>query len=226
MKCKLKYKKLDKHGFPVNSKANPREAHLMGQDVFIYENFFPNKRDGVFIDIGAAEGVSRSNSYFFEKELGWSGICIEAQKHSYDKLIKNRNSICVNACLSDKEEEVEFMTFKNGGEAIGGIIKYYSPLHVEKQVKKWQKNSGKVVMRSRLITDVLSENNITKADYLSIDTEGSDLIILKTVPLDDLQVSCISIENNYANDEIKKYMNSAGFKFQQRFRNDDVYVRI
>ena len=81
-------------------------------------------------------------------------------------------------------------------------------------------------MRSRLITDVLSENNITKADYLSIDTEGSDLIILKTVPLDDLQVSCISIENNYANDEIKKYMNSAGFKFQQRFRNDDVYVRI
>ena len=132
----------------------------------------------------------------------------------------------MNACLSDKEEEVEFMTFKNGGEAIGGIIKYYSPLHVEKQVKKWQKNSGKVVMRSRLITDVLSENNITKADYLSIDTEGSDLIILKTVPLDDLQVSCISIENNYANDEIKKYMNSAGFKFQQRFRNDDVYVRI
>ena len=113
MKCKLKYKKLDKHGFPVNSKANPREAHLMGQDVFIYENFFPNKRDGVFIDIGAAEGVSRSNSYFFEKELGWSGICIEAQKHSYGKLIKNRNSICVNACLSDKEEEVEF-SFSTG----------------------------------------------------------------------------------------------------------------
>ena len=70
MKCTLQYSKVDSHGFPVNSKANPREAHLMGQDVFIYENFFPNKRDGIFIDIGAAEGVSRSNSYFLKKSWG------------------------------------------------------------------------------------------------------------------------------------------------------------
>ena len=226
MKCKLEYSKMDSYGFPINSKANPREKNLMGQDVFIYENFFSNKRGGIFIDIGASDGVSRSNSYFFEKELNWSGICIEAQRHSYDLLVKNRSCICVNECLSDVEEKVEFMTFKNGGDAVGGIIKHYAPEHIEKQVNKWRRNSLKIITKTRKPMSVFDEYSIKKADYLSIDTEGSDFLILKSIDLKALEVKCISIENNYDNIEIKKHLNNQGYKFVQRFRNDDVYVEV
>ena len=46
------------------------------QDKFVYENFFINKNKGYFVDIGAHDGVTFSNSKFFE-ELEWDGVCIE-----------------------------------------------------------------------------------------------------------------------------------------------------
>ena len=47
------------------------------EDKYLNETFFKNKSDGVFIEIGAHNGIDGSNSYFFEKELGWKGICVE-----------------------------------------------------------------------------------------------------------------------------------------------------
>ena len=45
------------------------------QDKFVYENFFQGKTDGYFVDIGAHDGTTFSNSRFFE-ELGWTGVCV------------------------------------------------------------------------------------------------------------------------------------------------------
>lgn len=47
------------------------------QDKFLNENFFKNKKNGVFIDIGAHDGITMSNSFFYEKQLGWDGLCVE-----------------------------------------------------------------------------------------------------------------------------------------------------
>jgi hypothetical protein len=50
-----------------------------GQDAFVYETFFKNDGgQGFFVDVGAYDGVTFSNSLFFERHLGWSGICIAA----------------------------------------------------------------------------------------------------------------------------------------------------
>ena len=37
-----------------------------GQDKYIYNNFFKNKKDGFFLEIGADDGVRFSNCKFFE----------------------------------------------------------------------------------------------------------------------------------------------------------------
>ena len=50
------------------------------------KKIFKNKRDGFFLDIGANDGITLSNSYFFEKELGWKGICFEPLKNAFQKL--------------------------------------------------------------------------------------------------------------------------------------------
>lgn len=52
------------------------------------ERFFKNLKNGVFFDIGAHDGVSLSNTYFFEKELGWSGICLEPIPEVFERLKK------------------------------------------------------------------------------------------------------------------------------------------
>jgi len=67
----------------IMEKAFVAEKHNFysqyNQDKFIYENFFHNKKEGVFIDIGAYDGLMLSNSKFFEDTMNWTGICIEPE---------------------------------------------------------------------------------------------------------------------------------------------------
>ena len=49
----------------------------VGQDRFLLENFFRGRRGGVFLDIGAYDGETLSNTLFFEKTMGWTGLCVE-----------------------------------------------------------------------------------------------------------------------------------------------------
>lgn len=50
------------------------------QDEFC-ANILNFKRNGFFIDIGSTDGKSQSNSYFFESELDWKGICVRTLRH-------------------------------------------------------------------------------------------------------------------------------------------------
>jgi hypothetical protein len=49
-----------------------------GQDRWLNENIFKGRRNGVFVEFGALDGIYTSNSLFFERELGWTGVLIEA----------------------------------------------------------------------------------------------------------------------------------------------------
>lgn len=64
------------------------------QDEYLYKKFFKKKRNGVFFDIGAHNGIKISNTYFFEKNLGWTGVCVEPRDSAFEELEKNRECIC------------------------------------------------------------------------------------------------------------------------------------
>ena len=55
------------------------------QDVFVQFVFFNNKKDGYFIDIGAYDGIRLSNTYLFEKNKNWKGICVEPNNKVFNK---------------------------------------------------------------------------------------------------------------------------------------------
>src|SRR5262249_56743026 len=58
--------------------ASMQSFSQLGQDIFVYNTFFRERRTkGYFVDIGAYDGVTFSNSLFFERHLGWQGVCIE-----------------------------------------------------------------------------------------------------------------------------------------------------
>jgi len=65
-----------------------------GQDQFLFENFFRGKRDGVFVDAGARDGEKFSNSLFFERTLGWRGLCIEPLPEAFARLAAHRKCAC------------------------------------------------------------------------------------------------------------------------------------
>ena len=78
-----------------------------GQDELVSKLFFRNKNDGFYLDIGAHDGESFSNTYYFDR-LGWRGIAIEPLPHLFAKLQACRTCICVNACISAEEGMVPF----------------------------------------------------------------------------------------------------------------------
>ena len=93
-----------------------------GQDKFCYENFFINKEDGFFLEIGALDGIKFSNTYFFEKR-GWKGICVEPSPKKFSLLEKNRNCICEQLAVSDVSgEKFSFMDIHGYGEGLSGIV--------------------------------------------------------------------------------------------------------
>jgi len=69
-----------------------RSFSAMGQDTFIIENVFKNKSKGLFIDIGASDGISNNNTYIFEKYYNWRGFSIEPNPKLFKNLCKYRKS--------------------------------------------------------------------------------------------------------------------------------------
>ena len=56
------------------------ERYSRGPEEWLIRDFFDDRRNGIFVDVGASRPVTFSNSYRLERDLGWSGIAIDALK--------------------------------------------------------------------------------------------------------------------------------------------------
>jgi len=55
---------------------NQKYYSQLGQDKWVLEKL-DYKENGFFIEIGAYDGITLSNTYSLEKDFGWDGICVE-----------------------------------------------------------------------------------------------------------------------------------------------------
>ena len=86
-----------------------------GQDKFLLNTLFKNKKNGFFVEVGADDGIDKSNTFMFEK-IGWQGICIEPSPERFLKLAENRNCILVNKPISNVIKTVDFMDISGYGK--------------------------------------------------------------------------------------------------------------
>src|SRR6266849_2588341 len=91
---------------------------------FIADFLLHGKRDGVFVDVGAYDGIALSNTYYFEKELGWSGICIEPNPLAFESLSQNRKCVSLNCGVGGQEELLEFLKLPGDLDLGSGFIRY------------------------------------------------------------------------------------------------------
>jgi FkbM family methyltransferase len=198
------------------------------QDRFLNEHFFKNKKNGVFIDIGAHDGKTHSNSYFFETVLNWSGICIEPMPHIFAQLKQNRKAICLNCCVSSVEGTVQFLQVEGAPSMLSGIMQTYDPRHLARIKLEIERDGGsckEVTLPSRNFNNIVAEHNIKYIDYLSIDTEGSEFDILKSIDFEKVYIFAISIENNYQDSRFRPFLESKGFRFVSLLGGqDEIYV--
>lgn len=91
-----------------------------GEDAFLW-SYFGDICGGSYIELGALDGITYSNSHAFSKALDWSGVLIEASPNNAAKLTQNRpNDICVNAAVCQRSGIVHYVE----GGAVGGIWEF------------------------------------------------------------------------------------------------------
>lgn len=198
------------------------------QDKFINEHFVKNKRRGFFVDIGAHDGKTYSNTYFFEKELGWKGICFEPLSKPFEKLVALRTaSICLNVCVSPISGTLEFIEAEGYSEMLSGIVSSYHPLHLERLKREVIQYGGDyriIEVPSVRFNDVMSKFDVFNIDFLSIDTEGSELEILKSINFELYIIKIIAVENNYKISKIRQFLESKGYQFVIH-QGDEIYIK-
>lgn len=199
----------------------------VGQDKFLNEEIFKNKEHGVFIDIGAHDGISYSNSYYFERNLKWNGICIEPNPIVFEKLKRNRICKTINGCIYKWNGSVDFLVVKGPAEMLSGIFSEYDKKHLRRiNLEIKQRGGSKEIkkIKSFILDDLLSENNIGDVDLLTIDTEGSELNILKTIDFSKRRFSVICVENNYNDGSVEAFLKSQGFSLFKTISSDLFFI--
>ncbi len=192
----------------------------IGQDKYLNETFFHDKRDGVFVEFGAYDGITLSNSYFFEQERGWKGICIEPMPVYFEQLKKNRTCVCVQGCIAPQAGTVEFLNVGGPSPMLSGVLSLYDPRHLERisnevgwsEEKQMPANSEVIKVPSYRLTDLLEQYQMPHVDYLSIDTEGGELEILQSIDFKKYQIDFITVEDNYNDPRLREFLDSQGFE--------------
>jgi FkbM family methyltransferase len=195
---------------------------------YILDNIFKGEKGLTYIDVGANDGLTVSNTAYMELDLDWNGICIEPHPEAFSRLESNRNCIKYNLCISNTEEYIDFYQVTGYAEMLSGIKSEYDPKHIDRIKSEIDKNGGDVniiKVKSTKLNSILEENNITKVDYLSIDTEGSELSVLKSIDLDKYHVKVISSEHCGYNDDVKNYLIEKGYKFIEKVCADEIYIK-
>ncbi len=187
------------------------------------------KENGFFVDVGANDGLIVSNTAHMEMNLGWRGICIEPHPIAFKKLKENRNCIKYNCCVSDDNVELDFLSVIGYAEMLSCIKENVSEEHLNRINTEILKHGGSVEeikVKSLRLQKILDDNNINKIDYLSIDTEGSELSVLKSINFNKTNIKIISAENSSHDESVKNFLTDKQFKFLDKICSDEIYIKI
>lgn len=196
-----------------------------GQDKWLLENFFAGKSDGFFVDIGAHDGVSINNTYRLERD-GWQGIAIEANPSIYPLLRKNRKCITENCAVAAFSGIGKFRMIYGHAEMLSGLISEYDPRHLKriaKEVGEYGGNYSDISIECRTLNEILETHKISHIDYLSIDIEGSEYNLLRSIDFDKFTINVISVENNYHDWKIPYLLKGKGFRLHS-IVSDEIYI--
>lgn len=193
------------------------------QDIFVLSEL-KFKRNGYFVEFGATNGVHFSNTHLLEKEFGWTGILCEPIASHYSDLIKTRSCHIEDKCVwSVSNQFVDFLQ---------------TPILDLSTIQQFHDHDGHsnyrcdgVVSRVQTITlnDLLDKYHAPRnIDYLSVDTEGSELDILSAVDFKRWVFNVITVEHNYTSQraKINHLLTSHGYVQKYPFVSqfDDWYV--
>ena len=179
-----------------------------------------------FLDIGANDGLSFSNIRQLALN-GWSGACLEPSPKAYEKLVQNfldypeiKN---YNFGISETSGEMEFHDSGNWVGRDDTPASILGTLHESNKGRFYGMNWDVIKCRFVTFEEFIQQHGVSKFDFISIDVEGHDLVVLRQINLREVGCQLICLEHNENPDFITgftEYCESFGMREIDRNRDN------
>ena len=194
-----------------------------GQSTYM-DKIFDKKTSGFFIEAGAYNGEDISNTLFFEIQRNWTGILIEPVPELFESIVsKKRNAYAINVCIAEKYPTVVNFRIANS-KSLSGISDLMSKNHKNRVGKTFRE----VAIPCFSLNTILASIKVKNVDFFSLDLEGAELNVLKSLDLEKFNFESIIVEHNgekERKEQMQKYLFQNGFKLIKSNNQDDFFLK-
>ena len=185
-----------------------------GQDLTVFD-LLGSIRDGYFIDLAARHPLETSNSRALERDLGWRGVCIEANERYHNKIAALRTCTAVAAIVADRYyPDIEYAMSKGAG---GIVMKNASNVDPDGRLADRQGEKSSVKTEAAALSSILEAVSApSKIDYMSLDVEGAEDLVLSSFPFDRYNITLMNIEGPFGKDSkasLVSLLRSKGYRW-------------
>jgi FkbM family methyltransferase len=190
----------------------------------VLRQYFPNKNNGIFFDVGAFEPIKISNSYHFERN-GWNCYCFEANTELIPLLKTHRNNVFNYAISNENKDLISFNVVLTNGWTAG-----FSAIEISDDYKKIFPYEftevKKISVPQRTLNTIIEKEiaDIKEIDILSVDVEGGELNCLKGLNLIKYKPQVIVIENVTNSLTINDYLESYNYKLDKQIGYNQYFI--
>jgi Methyltransferase FkbM domain len=223
---------------PANLTDRPVNASLKaqsGEDVILLQ-WFNGLCNGTYFEMGALNGVTYSNTYFFNRVLHWQGLLVELSPSSYKALKVNRpNELAVvhaAVCNDDDDQPTALHFYERDNSAVNGIWEF-STESFRKQWWPGVRLEDTTPINCRSLKDIMA-NDLPKTDggnyfdFGSLDCEGCEWTALQSIDWQRTAFGILLVEadghNHRKNLAIRTFLQSKGYIYKDSVERSDWFV--
>lgn len=184
-----------------------------------------HKRNGVFIEAGANDGISQSNTYYLEKVLNWSGILVEPLPDLAAKCFAQRDrAVVYNAALVREgygQETVPIERANLMSVINDGVLSTEEVHHHLERARYYEQieETETLQVSARTLTSILTDAQIRDIDFFSLDVEGYEYEVLKGLDLNLFRIDRIFVETRPSNEaDITRHLSALGYREERTWQ--------
>lgn len=190
---------------------------------------FQEGYQGWGVDVGASDGISINTTWMLEKELHWTVISVEANPR-FLKVLRQMRTFVESCACSDHVGEAVFHINDENPEAFSSLNKpdlnrVVPRLETDQEDsrpgRKWSKETVKVTT----VDAIMEKWQLPKLDLLAIDTEGTELDVLKGCSLERWKPTVIVVECWEPNGPIDDYLQRRQYLKKRKQGHNYLWVR-
>ncbi|CAG0888842.1 unnamed protein product [Darwinula stevensoni] len=191
-----------------------------------------NRIERFFVEAGALDGKSISKTLYLEEKYGWKGLLVEPNPHLFQKMMYlKRNAWLAPFCLSP-EARVKYEVMEYPYDPKDPIASWGGGISKKGKIKGSIKNGTSIysaLVKCYPLHTLLDALGITTVHFFSLDVEGLELQVLKTLPFQRIQFHVIEVEflfNDEGKQSLKDFLLSKGYQLVHKTYGEFIFANM